>query len=595
MLVIAATVTMTFWPALSARAVAFDDSEYLLENPLVLHPSWDNVRRFFTEVLEPSSVHGYYQPLTMTSLMLNVALGGSPTNLRPFHRTSLALHVTNTMLVIALLFVLLRDTWSAVLAGVLFGLHPIATESIPWLSERKTLLATCFSLASLALYGLYAQRGGAGRYGGSMAFYVLSLLSKPTTTMLPLAMILLDWWPLRRRRLIEKLPFVAIAGVSSVITVVSQGRSGSVAFLETELLTQKVLIICHNLVLYLRNVLWPAGFPCFYPAPEEISLASAAFRNGVVGTSLLLIGLLLSLRWTRAPLAGWLIFLVLIFPTLGVIRFMDAIAANKYVYLPMIGLLIPLAALIRLFLTRPQAGSVPRTATRMLIMVVILGVAVAEAFASWQALSYWSDGVRLYTHYAAATPQSARLQHIIARAYVAEGNPTQAIRAYERAIELDPEYAEAHDNLAVTLVGQGRFAEATVHFREAMRLKPDSPMIRNNCGVVLSYQSRWEEAETQFREAVRLDPGLASARFNLGRALARRGRHADAIEEFAVSLQVKPDDAEVRMALGQSLEAVGDIRRAAQQYETALRITPDHPDARRRLAALRELLLHGRE
>ena len=199
-------------------------------NQLVRNPSWNSTARFFGEVLKPSSVKGYYQPLAMVSLMLDWASGASLENLTPFHRTSLALHVINTMLVILFLHAVFGNPWLAALAGLLWGAHPMTIEVTSWLAERKTLLATLFSLCCLICYVRWTRRPKRWLFAVALLLFVLALLSKPTSTPLPVLLLLLDCWPLRRlslRALLEKIPFLIIAGVSSVITVASQARSGA--------------------------------------------------------------------------------------------------------------------------------------------------------------------------------------------------------------------------------------------------------------------------------------------------------------------------------------------------------------------------------
>ena len=181
-------------PTLWSQALTFDDPQYLLNNDLVQNPSWASVQKFLAEVLEPSTVSGYYQPLTMISLMIDHALGGRPDNLLPFHRTSLLLHVFNTALIIVLLYMLFSNVWAAAGVGLLFGLHPMTVESIAWVGERKTVLATFFALWSLVLYVRFAQRRRPWLYGGCLAMYALALMSKPTSLPVPALMLLLDCW-----------------------------------------------------------------------------------------------------------------------------------------------------------------------------------------------------------------------------------------------------------------------------------------------------------------------------------------------------------------------------------------------------------------
>ena len=181
-------VLAVHWPALSAKAITFDDEQYFVSNPLVQNPGWNSAKRFLLEVLRPSTVKGYYQPLTMISLMADRIFGARNDNLMPLHRTSLILHIANTALIVILLYLLFGNVWAAAGAGLLFGLHPMTVESIAWIGERKTLLASFFSLWSLILYILYTKEKRGKLFAGAIVMYVLALMSKPTSTPLPLLM-----------------------------------------------------------------------------------------------------------------------------------------------------------------------------------------------------------------------------------------------------------------------------------------------------------------------------------------------------------------------------------------------------------------------
>jgi len=258
-------------PVLSCTALSFDDDAYLTSNPLVTSPSWANAGRFFREVLEPSTVQGYYQPLAMVSLMVDYAAGGRPDHLRPFHVTGLILHALSAALVVVLIFQLTGHTWAALLVGLLFGLHPAATEVIPWIAQRKTLLATLFSLACLITYVRWTRTHRYAWFVLSLVLYGLALLSKPTAVPLVAVLLIWDWWPLRRltkRTVIEKIPFAVIGVVFSVITIVSQARTGGTFSAAALSAWRPLLIVGYNLSFYLRQLLWPVGWPGYYVFPE---------------------------------------------------------------------------------------------------------------------------------------------------------------------------------------------------------------------------------------------------------------------------------------------------------------------------------------
>ena len=634
---VAVIVLAAHWPALSARALSFDDNQYLTENPLVQNPSASSARRFLSEVLEPSTVRGYYQPLAMISLMLDTAMGGSVTELRPYHRTSLVLHVANTVLVIVLLYMLFGQPWVAALVGLLFGVHPMTVEVIPWVGERKTVLTTFFSLSCLVLYVRFTRTGGWRSYVGSMVTYVLALMSKPTSTALPLLMLLWDYWPigrLSRRTLLEKVPFFVVAGVSAVITYVSQARTAAVATPARYSPMVIPLTLCHNVVFYLYKIVWPAKLSSHYPYPEPFDLSQPMVLAGVIGTAVLSPVLLISWRWTRALVVGWVCFFVAIFPTMGVIGFTHSIASDKYAYLPSIGLLLPLAW----FLRRgwEAIGRYPRAlyaqAGAGAVVMVLVGL---EILGTRRYLVEWRDTERLFRYMLNLAPNARILHFGLAEALrlrapserstalLAEaiehyqqatrsgpdspfgrndlltcaahnnlgnllaqmGQIDQAVWNWSQVLRLNPNDYNAHNNLGIALGWKGRSDEAIRHYTEALRIRPDLPETHNNLGLELARRGQTDAALQHYAEAVRLKPDFAMAHKNLGSLLAAVGRVDQAVDVYRQAVRIQPFDPDARCKLGDLLRHQGRMEQAVEEYREALRVDPHYPQARRGLEA----------
>lgn len=506
LLTVCVVVAAAHWPALSAKASSIDDPQYLHENYLVQNPSWTSVRRFLTEVLEPSTVEGYYQPLTMISLMLDCAMGGRPGNLMPFHITSLCLHVINTASVIVLLYMLFGKVWPAVMVGLLFGVHPLTVESIPWIAERKTLLASFFALWCMIIYVRYTRKNNWKLYVVCVLMYVLALMAKPTTTSLPVLLLLLDFWPLRRpvkRALMEKVPLLIIALVFVIITVISQSRTAEVDMPSEHNPMRIVLILCHNIIFYLHKIVWPTNLSSHYLFPDPLSLSNSNVLVGVIGTCTLIPLLLLSLRWTRALLTGWLFFFVAILPTMGIIGFTYVIVSGKYVYLPAVGLLMILAWLLGWSWGRVSASSV----SQIIIVFFILILAVSESVATRRYLVHWQDTE----------------EHI------------------QYMLTLAPNSIELRNFAGCDLARQGKNEEATVHFRKALRLGPDYHRAHQNLGIALAQQGDLDRAIKHFTKVVELKPQKSSAHHNLGQALSSKGEISGAIKHYRESLRLKPN------------------------------------------------------
>ena len=283
-------VAITFWPVLDAQAISLDDHQFLVRNPLVQNPSWASVQRFFAEVRKPTTVQGYYLPLSMTSLMLDYARGGRPDHLLPFHQTALALHLLNTLLVILLLYLLFGQVGAAALIGLLFGVHPLMVEPLAWVGERKTLLAATFAFASIVLYVAHARRPRRCAYVLSLLAYVAALLSKPTAVPLPAMLLLIDYWPLRRlspRGLLRLAPFFVLGGLFAIVTISSHSATASIQ-IGGAAPAAWPLLLCYLLPFYLAKIVWPAGLTSVYAAPDPLSIFNPIILVSTIANLLLL-------------------------------------------------------------------------------------------------------------------------------------------------------------------------------------------------------------------------------------------------------------------------------------------------------------------
>ena len=581
-IVVCAIVAVTHWPALSTQAHFFDDLEYLNENVLVQNPSWTSAKRFLTEILEPSTVGGYYQPLAMLSLMTDYALGGRPDNLRPFHQTSLALHTANTALIIVLFYLLFGHVWPAAAAGLLFGLHPMTVEPLCWVSERKTLLAAFFALWSLVLYLRFIRKNNCKLYFGCLLMYILALMSKPTSLPLPVMMLLMDYWPLKRlnrRAFLEKLPLFVVAAVFAVITYVSQSRAGTTVS-PTQYGPQRIpLIICHNIIFYLYKIIWPANLSSHYAFPEPFALSNPTLLAAVIGTAILVPLLILSLRWTPAALTGWLLFFIAISPTIGIIGFTNVIAADKFAYLPSLGLMMILTSLLSRLWTI-------NAARQTAIVLVLLALASAETIATRRHLTHWSDTVRLCEHILTLTPNAARVHSQLGLALKSQGKLDEAVTHYKDALRINPDYANAHNDLGLVLTRQGKLDQAIEHYNTALQLEPDLYHVHCNLADTLAQQGKIDQAVNHYTAALQINPDLPDAHNNLGYILMHHGKLDEAITHFIEALRIRPNFANAHHNFGYALTRQGRLDQAAAHYTEALRIKPNFPEVHNDLAVI---------
>jgi tetratricopeptide (TPR) repeat protein len=663
---VAAAVLAAHWTALDARALSFDDPEYFLNNVLVQTPSWETAGRFLTEVSNPSSVRGYYQPLNMISLMLDCAMGASPENLLPLHRTSLILHTANAVLVMVVLYLLLDNLWAAAAAALIFGLHPMTVETLAWVGERKTLLAAFFALWSLVFYLRYArasrpQRADSGParrtrwppLAVSVAAYLLAVMSKPTALLLPIVMLVMDFWPLGRmdrsgglragkagtappplpdsllqrivKLVLEKVPFFLIMGVSAVVTYISQGK----LYAETRTPLQALFIFCHNIVFYPFKMLWPANLTSHYH-PPPLLIGTFSIQAGIIGTVLLAAGLIVSLRWTRSLAAGWAIFLVAIFPTMGVIGFSNVIASDKFAYLPVLGLLMVLVYLLdwlglghaaapaharpakaaagkRPVEAGPSAEAKPAPAWKqVLIGAAVVALASGEAVLTRRYLSHWTDSITLYRYMLAYAPESPEIQNNLGGFLESKGDDLLMQAGTEQAAgKRDEGLADAREAVACLREARGYLAEAIrLHptmlgshmnlgraiFDEAQAafviagqeadVDPNNPQkIRQ---AVLAFERRAQarqDAEALLLHSMALNPGDYRAAYNMGRMVFDYdNRQADlAIGWFQKSLEINPRYMRAHLDLAGILEVrgrPGDLAEAYRHLLTVQQIKP---------------------
>ncbi len=571
-----ALVAFAHAPALNAKALFIDDGEFVIENPLVLHPSVESARRFMSEVLEPSTVSGYYLPLSMISLMLDVAMGGGPDHLATFHRTSLVLHLINTALIILILYRLFKRPIVASLVGLLFGVHPLTVEPIAWLGERKTLLCTFFFLTSILAYLSYTERRRRPSYGLSLALFVLALLSKPTCTPLPVVLLLIDWWPLgrlTRKAVLEKIPFLVVAAIFALITLISHERTSDVSDVASASPMRAILILCHNIVYYLYEIVWPRHLKPLYLLPNPLNLSHRMVLIGVIGTVILIPLLIATLRWTRAILAGWLIFFIAIFPTLGVVQFTEYLAWDKYVYLPAIGLLLIVAWALGRAADGVERRAVPSIGKFALCggLVVLVGL---EMLGTRRQLALWQDSETLVRYALEHEPRSGILHHRLGGMLEVAGKPEEAFNEYETAVRLMPNNPFAQNSLALALSSRGRDLEAAEHFKTALRVKHVPFEAHYNYGLFLAKHGRRPQAIEQFAAALQKRPHFTEAHIHLADALADEGRFAEAMNHYVAALEDRPDSPLLHNNLGSVLRGMGRIDEAIAEYQAALALDP---------------------
>jgi tetratricopeptide (TPR) repeat protein len=599
--------------------VNWDDPTYITENPTVLQGlTWANAWWALTTGHSP-----YWHPLTWISHMIDVSLFGSDAG--AYHVVNVVLHTANTLLLFELLRRMTGATGRSAFVAAMFAAHPLHVESVAWVTERKDVLSTCFWLLASLAYLSYVRRGSWQRYVGVAVLFTLALMSKPMVVTLPVVFLLLDVWPLgrlspgtpggwlrARALVIEKLPLVALALATSVATVVIQHRVGAMAGLDALPWQARAANASVGYVAYVWKTVWPAKLAAFYPLFDT----TAAGVVLAVCAMLAVTAAVIRFR-ARHPylLTGWLWYVITIAPVIGFLQAGEQGMADRFMYIPMIGLLMAAAWAVPAML--PGRMAVVRAAG--------IAVVVASAVAAHAQVAHWENSLTLWEHATRVTPDSyiayenmgqalrergrlteakasyekalthaprnspgyaAVIHNSIGMVLTRDGKISEALGHFEDAVRVNPAFAEAQNNLGNALAAAGRYAEAQDRYREAIRLKPAYSEPRVGLGGSLLRMGKADESIPHYREAVKLDPGLAQAHNGLGGALATVGRVEEAMDEYREALRLKPDLATAHLNIGLLLARRGDVAQARRHLEIAVSIDPGLETAQRALRAL---------
>lgn len=590
-MIVAAATLFAHWPTLSAQAKSFDDEEAIVLNRLIQEPSWNSVGRFFSEITLSSVVRGYYRPLTLTSLMVDWGMGGRPDNFRVFHRTSLALHVGSTVLLILLCYQVFRQPLIAALVGLLFGVHPLAVEPITWVMERKTLLATFFAFACLIAYVRHTRQTGKRWLTASAFLYLLSLLAKPTGTPLPIIMLLMDVWPLNRlnrRAVLEKIPFFALSIVFAVLCMICEQKVNPLTLPAKLSPLHLPLRLCWLIAFYPCKILLPMDLSSVYMLPNPLSLANGWVLLAVATAVLMTAALAVSSRWTPTFWTTAAMFYIGLAPTMGFVGYSWVAASDKYAYLPAVGPMLLLCWLLQR-IWQPASGASVHL-RRTTIIVALLVCACLFTVGTRKYLWYWQTTDRLSDLHVRLAPNSAEAQYQHGKVLHDKGDLQAAIRSYSRAIELKSYYAEAFNNRGNAYSALGDINRAFSDYNEAIALRPDYAEAFNNRGTTYSDTQAYDRAVLDCSKAIELRPGYAEAYTNRSAAYLGMQAYDRAIADCTKAIEFRPDTVLAYNNRGNAYLALHDYDRAGSDYRKAIAIQPDCTEAYHNLAVIHFLL-----
>ncbi len=565
---------LAYLPVFRNGFVEWDDPAYVTENSHVRGGLTPAGIVWAFRSLENANWH----PLTWLSHMTDVSLYGlAPAG---HHATSLLLHLLNTWLLYSALRSLTRTTWRSLAVAALFALHPLHVESVAWISERKDVLCTAFALLSIWAYARYAHRPAVQSYLWVALTLALGLMAKAMLVSLPLVLLLLDVWPLDRMRfseprlmwarIAEKLPLLALVLAASLVALLTQGRGG--ALTETTL-AARVAQAMIGYTSYLQHTFWPVGLTAFYPYRPDPPLLEVGCR--VLTLLLITAGAVWSARRRPYLIVGWLWYVVTLLPVIGIVRIGQQEMADRYTYIPLIGVFIMLVWGVGEWID--ASG---RAAMRPRIAAALTGLVLAScAAATTRQVTTWHDGVSLWTRAIAIGGTNAVSVNNLGAALERAGRLDEAARRYDEAIALAPGNVRAHANLGNVRFAQGRYAEAARAYEDALRLQSDMPTALAN---------------------------LATSYYNIANAAWRAGRLDDALAAYANALRVRPDDAGFLRAQALAQLQAGRLDAARGSASRAVALAPsdaaahdayglvlyalgDRAGAKRELAACRAL------
>ena len=598
-LLLALVTVLVYLPVRNAGLVVFDDPIYVGDPHVRAGLTLAGVKWAFT-TWHASNWH----PLTWLSHMLDTSVFGSGTDMRnvgKHHLVNVLFHAANAMLLFLWLARITKKMWPAAFVAALFALHPLHVESVAWLSERKDVLSTFFGLMALIAYCFYSEKpkvhpssarsGATGRpkakvwYAAALGLFVLSLMAKPMLVTLPFLLLLLDIWPLRRfwfwgigadpritdhasrqnfpQLVVEKLPFFALTIASSIITFLAQ-RTEAVVSLEQRPFGLRAANALVSYAEYLGKMVWPAKLAVIYPLPNQIP----AWQIGVAAVVLIIISLIAWVARKNAPffLIGWLWFLGTLVPVIGLVQVGGQALADRYTYVPLIGVFIAIAYGADFLIQRFR---LPQVAVSTVACAALIGcLCVTE-----NQLQFWQDSEKLFTHAVEVTKNNAIAHINLGVALEGANRPADALAEYRKAINIEPNRFQARNNVANLLSSMGQREEAYREYQEALRLNPRATVALMNFATLLSEMGRFNEAIHEYQTAAQLDPDDPRPHYLMGKACLRAGQDAESLKHFRDALQRDPNDFQTLTWLARVLAANANpsVRNGAEAVSFAER------------------------
>jgi protein O-mannosyl-transferase len=589
-LLLVVTTLALYNPVNRHSFVNYDDDRYVTENPHVD----DGLSASTISWALTSTEQGNWHPLTWLSHALDYQLF----HLNPagHHFTSLLIHAANAVLLFLVLVYATRRTGPSLFVALLFALHPINVESVAWIAERKNVLSTFFCLATIGAYFWYAQKVSWQRYLTVIVLFAFALMSKPMAVTLPFVLLLLDYWPLGRilsspagtlqvtpqppsRLVTEKLLLFTLSAASAVITMQAQQAGGAMRSTLQYSLDVRLENALVAYAMYLWKTIWPLRLAPLYPHPGD-SLATWQVAASILVLAAIS-GIVLKFRAQGYLVTGWLWFLGTLVPVIGLIQVGDQAMADRYAYIPLIGIFVMIAWTVADLADARHLGLVPR-------LIPVVCILMAHSVASYRQLSYWSNSYALWTHALAVTDRNFIAQDNLGGALLLLGKSDEAYPHFQAAAEINPRDPMSHANLGAYLQEHGRLADAVEQYNQSIGLTSDAGLLAvtyANLGNAYRRLGQDAQAQESYGRALRLNPAQFNAYLGLGQLLEKQSQTDEAIRNYSRSVELRPTD-EGFLLLGHVLESAGRRSEALAAYQAALKLSPSLPEAQHAVDAL---------
>jgi len=574
-ILLAGLVWLVFGQTLRHQFVNFDDGAYVYRNPAVARGiSSEAITWAFTHVVAAN-----WHPLTMLSHMLDCSLYGVAPG--GHHLTNVLLHTTAAIMLFLVFWSMTEALWRSAFVAAVFAVHPLHVESVAWIAERKDVLSGVFFMLTIGLYVHYARRPTALRYLSVLACFALGLAAKPMLVTLPFVLLLLDYWPLGRFRtstvtklITEKIPLFILTVAACVETLLSQHQS--IDLIKTMSLGARVANAFVAVMIYMGQTFWPTNLAVFYPHPER-NIPLWQVVSGV-GFFTLTSAAALALR-KAAPyfMVGWFWYAGMLLPVIGIVQVGIQGHADRYMYLPQIGLTIIVTWGV-------AAVSKNWQYRREFLSILCLAIIALLVYSDRLQATYWQDSLSLWEHAAAVTPDNETVREHLSDAYLEKGLTDDAITQAKHALRVLPDSADAQGTLGAALARKGELNDALVHLRRALELNPQLIRAHYNIGNVLAEEGNIDEAITNYEAEIRIYPSFVEGHNNLARALFGKGDISTAMAHLKTALRLNPNFAEARNNFGIALSQSGDVPGAIAQWNKTLELQADNIDAHCNLA-----------